>query len=199
MKQIFKLSLLLLALLQAATAFAHDFEVDGIYYNIINSNEAEVTYQGTYDSQYSNEYSGSVTIPATVTYGGTTYSVTAIGEYAFRGCSSLTSIDIPNSVTTIDMWAFSYCTGLTSVTIPNSVTNIGEMAFTGCSGLTSLTIPNSVTSIGEIAFHARRQRQVLTHQQGCRHRYRLQVLTEQQQHIIRIARQKSAWRFYFAG
>ena len=79
-------------------------------------------------------------------------SVTKIGFYAFPGCSGLTSVTIPNSVTSIDMAAFSGCSGLTSVTIPNSVTSIGEDAFRGCSGLTSVTIPNSVTSIGESAF-----------------------------------------------
>ena len=55
MKQLLKLTLLLLALLLPATATAHDFEVDGIYYKI-NGNEVAVTYRGTYSSQYSNEY-----------------------------------------------------------------------------------------------------------------------------------------------
>ncbi len=151
MKHLYKLSLLLLALLLPATALAHDFYVDGIYYNI-NGNEVSVTYKGTYSSQYSNEYSGYVTIPSTVTYGGNTYSVTKIGYYAFSGCSGLTSIDIPNSVTTIDDGAFSGCSGLTRVTIGNSVTTIGNYAFSGCNSLTSIDIPNSVTSIGEGAF-----------------------------------------------
>ncbi len=79
-------------------------------------------------------------------------SVTTIGDYAFGGCSSFTSITLPNSVTTIGDYAFSSCTGLTSITIPNSVTTIGDAAFAGCSGLTSATIGNSVTSIGMAAF-----------------------------------------------
>ena len=79
-------------------------------------------------------------------------SVTTIGECAFQGCSSLTTIDIPSSVTNIEWRAFYDCSGLTSVTIPNSVTSIGESAFEGCSGLTSVTIPNSVTTIGVCAF-----------------------------------------------
>ena len=60
---------------------------------------------------------------------------------------------IPNSVTSIGNWAFYGCSSLTSVTIPNSVTSIGDAAFNGCSSLTSVTIPNSVTSIGESAFY----------------------------------------------
>ena len=91
-------------------------------------------------------------IPETVTYQGTTYSVTSIGNNAFRDCSSLTSITIPNSVTSIGNNAFENCSSLTSVTIPNSVTSIGASAFQNCSSLTSVTIPNSVTSIGNYAF-----------------------------------------------
>ena len=77
---------------------------------------------------------------------------TSIGGSAFRGCTGLTSITIPDSVTSIGDNAFAYCRGLTSVTIPNSVTSIGSSAFSDCSGLTSVTIGNGVTSIGGYAF-----------------------------------------------
>ena len=75
-------------------------------------------------------------------------SVTSIGDFAFSGCSSLTSATIPDGVTSIGGSAFSDCSSLTNITIPNSVTSIGGGAFSGCSSLTSLTIPDSVTSIG---------------------------------------------------
>ena len=101
-------------------------------------------------------------------------SVTSIGDYAFNGCSGLTSITIPGSVTSIGEYAFSGCSGLTSITIPGSVTSIGndafrgiiaeivwgdapqitsidDYAFSGYKGA-SITIPDSVTSIGEYAF-----------------------------------------------
>ena len=80
-------------------------------------------------------------------------SITSIG-YAFRDCSNLTSVTIPDSVTSIGAYAFSGCTSLTSVTIPDSVTSIGDYAFFKCSALTSITIPDSVTSIKACAFNA---------------------------------------------
>ncbi|MBQ6079802.1 MAG: leucine-rich repeat protein [Muribaculaceae bacterium] len=148
MKQILKATLLLLlGILLPSTAAAYDFEVDGIYYNI-NGNEAEVTI-----GPNGFKYTGDVTIPATVIYGGTSYSVTSIGNSAFYHCSGLTSISIHNSITSIGDDAFGNCTMLTSIDIPNSVTSIGGWAFYGCSGLTSIDIPNSVISIGEDAFH----------------------------------------------
>ena len=151
MKQILKLSLLLLALLLPATATAHDFEVDGIYYNI-NGNEVLVTCKGAYFHQYSNEYTGDVVIPTSVNYNGVTYSVRTIDGYAFDGCTELTSISIPNSVNYIGRDAFNGCTGLTSADIPNSITYIGENAFSGCSALTNIEIPNSLTIIRNSTF-----------------------------------------------
>ena len=81
-------------------------------------------------------------------------SVTTINNNAFRNCSELKNITIPNSVTSIGSSAFSGCSGLTSITIPSNVTSIGSHAFSGCSGLTSITIPNSITSIEEALFSA---------------------------------------------
>ena len=79
-------------------------------------------------------------------------SVTSIGWRTFEGCTNLTSITIPNSLTSIEDGAFSGCTGLTSITIPDSVTSVDYCAFSGCTGLTSITIPDSVTMINWYAF-----------------------------------------------
>ena len=81
-----------------------------------------------------------------------TTSDDVIGDYAFSGCSSLTSLTLPSSVTSIGGHAFEKCSGLTSLTLPSSVTSIGEFAFRYCSGLTSLTIPSGVTTIDYYAF-----------------------------------------------
>lgn len=135
------------------TMFASDIQVDGIWYNFDRNNlTAFVTYRGYYYDSYPDEYSGDVVIPASVTYNDTLYTVTNIGSEAFRACTGLTSIEIPNSVTSIGYRAFRDCSSLTSVTIPNSVTYIGGQAFYNCWGLTSVTIPNSVTSIENSAF-----------------------------------------------
>ena len=79
-------------------------------------------------------------------------SVTSIGNSAFCDCSSIANITIPDSVMFIGDRAFYGCTSLASVTIPDSVTSIGEWTFNSCTSLASITIPDSVTSIGERAF-----------------------------------------------
>ena len=78
---------------------------------------------------------------------------TSIGALAFNGCSSITSITLPNSVTSIGAWAFNGCSSITSITLPNSVTSIGAGAFFCCTSITSINIPNSVTSVGVGAFY----------------------------------------------
>ena len=67
-----------------------------------------------------------------------TTGLTSIGDYAFYGCSSLTSVTIGNSVTSIGDYAFRNCSNLTNLTIPDSVTSIGSYAFDGCSSLTTV-------------------------------------------------------------
>ncbi|BDC96666.1 leucine-rich repeat domain-containing protein [Treponema saccharophilum] len=79
-------------------------------------------------------------------------SVTKIGKNAFEGCTALASVVIPESVTEIDDSAFEGCKALASVVIPESVTAIGWHAFEGCKALASVVIPESVTEIGKYAF-----------------------------------------------
>ncbi|MBO7281494.1 MAG: leucine-rich repeat domain-containing protein, partial [Bacteroidaceae bacterium] len=129
MKQLFKPLLAVLLLLCSIVVNAHDFEVDGIYYNILSEDNktVEVTSSGI-------KYSGAVTIPASITYNSINYSVTSIGESAFYYCYDLTSIEIPSSVTSIGEWAFYSCYGLSSIEIPSCVISIGDYAFYNCQG-----------------------------------------------------------------
>ena len=133
-------------------SLAHDFEVDGICYNLINATEVEITYKGSSHNEFENEYTDNIIISETVEYYGFTYSITSIGNYAFYECINLTGIDIPDSVTSIGERAFEGCYSLIDVVIGDNVTSIGEWAFSGCTSLTVVEIPNSVTSIGEWAF-----------------------------------------------
>ena len=147
---------------------AYDFYTGGIYYLITGSNTVKVVNK--YGSDYAfNEgefsYSGNVSIPATVTYNGTTYRVTAIGENAFRESRAvnkngagetprnqgdLKTVTVGNNVTTIEPNAFRDCTGLTSVTLGTGVTSIGSYAFNNCTALTSVisrrATPPTITS-----------------------------------------------------
>jgi hypothetical protein len=115
------------------------------------TNNAQFNYTINNDTITITSYTGSggtVTIPNTING----LPVTSIGDWAFVGSSSLTSVTIPYGVTNIGYCAFQGCTSLTNATIPNSVTSIGVNAFCFCNSLTSVTIPSSVTSIGDGAF-----------------------------------------------
>ena len=147
-----KLAVLMIALVASVSIQAHDFSVDGIYYNILDGNNVEVTFKGAHVNQYVNEYINSVNIPNEVTINNTTYTVTRVGDGAFYACRTLNSVTIPNSVTYIGDTAFYSCDDLTTVDVGNAVTRIGDGAFFRCSFLSSITIPNSVTRIGNRAF-----------------------------------------------
>ena len=123
-------------------SLAHDFEVDGVFYNETSDNTVAVTFEGNSYNDTWMEYIGDVVIPSSVNYyyNGVTYSVTSIGYGAFAYCTWLTSIEIPNSVTSIGNSAFEGCSSLTSIEIPNSVTSIGINAFANCSSLTSIVV-----------------------------------------------------------
>ena len=126
-------------------------EHSGINYTVLTAPSGEEN--GTVEVGPYQDASGNITIPATITGGENTYTVTSIGDYAFANCSGLTSVTIPDGVTSIGNSAFLECHNLTSVDIPDSVTSIGGFAFYYCTGLTSVDIPGSVTSIGNFAFY----------------------------------------------
>ena len=145
----FKNLLTALLMLCTTTVLAHDFEVDGIYYNIISETDltVEVTYKEVGFNSF-EEYIDTVIIPEAVTYDGLIYSVVSIGRHAFDENRNLIKVVIPNSVTNIEYSAFGYCTKLTTLVLGNSVAKIGDYAFCNCYDLLSITIPESVNTIG---------------------------------------------------
>jgi len=176
-----KTLLLFTLLLFGLQGWATTFTVDGVTYTITDATNKTVAIgaeAGTfYTPAINTSTTGTFTIPSSVSYNGDNYAVTAIADYAFYKCSSITSVTIPNTITSIGNAAFSNCLGLTTVTIPSSVTTLGnsvfywcprlksaiilgtlasipDHTFNTCGSLTSVNIPNSVTSIGNWAFYS---------------------------------------------
>ena len=143
MKKIKSLLLAVVALFCCTTTQAYDFKVDSICYQITSEEELTVgvTYQGSTYLFEENNYSGSLTIPATVTNDGKTYSVTSIVTGAFYGCKGVTDVTILGGVTRIEPMAFYNCSGLKSIVIPDCITYIGARAFNACSSLKDITFP----------------------------------------------------------
>ena len=150
----------------------HNFEVDGICYEIVNdkSNIVKVTYKGGDWNTYQDEYSGVVVIPEELTYKGRTYKVTEIGNYAFCGCSKMTSISIPESVWCVGNGAFDGCDGLNEIHINDlsawcgmsfydvtddagdSPLNYADGLYLNGELITNLVVPSDVREIGAHSF-----------------------------------------------
>ena len=135
-----------------------DLSSDRTYYYVwaLGGTDTEIVIPATYedlpvkeidaDAFHQKDQITSVTIPDSVTY---------IGEDAFRGCTSLTTVTfIGNStVTSIEPYTFNGCYALTSINLPDSITSIKEGAFHNCVSLESLKLPNSLESIDSLAFY----------------------------------------------
>lgn len=158
-----KIGLLTALLLAAINASAYDFMSDGLCYNILSEEDrtVEVTYKSSTFSDNESYVNGILSIPTKTLYGSTTYSVIAIGEYAFR-YTGLTQVIIPNSVTKIDITAFE-STGLTAFNVADDnlhYTSIEGVLYNkevtqlvACPAhMTQVTIPTSVIEIGPRAF-----------------------------------------------
>ena len=134
--------LLLVCFVCNISSWADSYTEDGIIY-LLNTSEHTAVVKGVV-----NKYIAVANIKRRVDG----YRVTSIGGLAFKECSSLISVTIPNSVTNIGEEAFSNCTSLTSINIPTSVKKIDNGAFCDCKSLKSINIPNSVTCIGVQVF-----------------------------------------------
>ncbi len=82
-----------------------------------------------------------ITIPSEVYHGSTKYTVNAVDDNGFEGCTNITKITFPTTLQTIGTEAFGGCTSLTEIEIPATVENIGNRAFYGCTSLKSLAMP----------------------------------------------------------
>ena len=137
----------LLAVLLPFLASAHDFEVDGIYYNITSEEKKTVEVTGPSDKKIVDGgykfYKDVVFIPEKVNYVGKEYTVTAVGESAFGCNDELLSVVMPNSIVSIGKFAFSACLKLKSLTIPRNVNEIGDFAFTLMPSLEHLVVDES--------------------------------------------------------
>lgn len=131
MKQVF-LSFILMMLPLAASAY--DVEINGIYYNLNRlDKKATVTYGDWNPIRNGGGYSGEVVIPDYIEYEGIQYDVTSIGSSAFKGCSALYYITIPNSITYIGQYSFEDCYALKAVYChAEEVPSTDQSAFYGC-------------------------------------------------------------------
>lgn len=177
MKQLYgRLGLLATFLLCALSAAAYDFQEDGLCYNILSADDRTVSV-AQYDYYKNADYvSGAVSVPAHVTHNGVRYTVTKIGDEAFRGCYRMVSVTLPETVVALGVRAFGACGGLNMIEIPNSVKTLGDgcfyncdmlqyvqlgqsietiegSAFSGCTNLAYIEIPQGVTTIGRTAFY----------------------------------------------
>ena len=145
----FKFLLSTIFLIASTSVSAHDFEANNngtpIYFNLREGGKAvEVTFRGSQPQDVINEYKGEVVIPNAITFDGTTYPVTGIGEAAFMGCTELVTIHIPSSVTSLGANAFYDCKRLTSVyyNLPaEEVTSISEEVFLNVNPMIILYVP----------------------------------------------------------
>lgn len=154
---------LILMSLGYLTSYAHDFEVNGIYYNITSMSnfEVEVTYRGELD-YYSNNptpYTGDIFIPQKVTFNNKDFTVTGIGKNAFGGTAyhsssgtAITSIWMPNTVRYISEGGFRRCRYLEHIKLSTSLQEIQQHAFYETMSLENITIPENVTVISWMAF-----------------------------------------------
>ena len=178
MKIKIKIMLAVLCFQFGISASAYDFEIDGIYYEIVSFDDWTCRIVSG-----DVVYTGDIVIPNEVTYNGRTLKVTEIGDDAFNGCADLKTLSIEDGTETLSLGSsngtnalFSDCSLetlyvgrnlsyekiyspfyeeeslLTKVTIGPYVTEIGDYMFYGCTGLTEVTIPSSVVEIGEDAF-----------------------------------------------
>lgn len=127
---------------------------DGLWWKVSGPDTVLLLPENNKTQNYSGSYSSmaEITVPATVSYEGKTYRVTAIAAEAFYFNMKTTSITLPEGLETIGGSAFFFASGIKTLHIPDSVKTIGSMAFSGVSNA-PLNIPASIEFIGDSAFN----------------------------------------------
>ena len=120
--------------------------IGDLYYTFSGTNATCIGYASTIN------WNTFTSIPDTVVNNGTTYTVTSIGQNAFKNCTSLALTSLPSGLTTISSSAFNGCTRLALTTLPSGLTEINGSAFSGCTNLALTSLPSGVTSISQSAF-----------------------------------------------
>ncbi|MCR4863671.1 MAG: leucine-rich repeat domain-containing protein [Bacteroidales bacterium] len=95
---------------------------------------------------------GDITLPTTAVYDGVTYTVTQIGQRAFRDYTGITSVTLPKTLSQIEKEAFAGCKSLQTINTPQPLSVIGEYAFDGCSQLKAFSLEASISELGKGAF-----------------------------------------------
>lgn len=119
--------------------------IDGLKYQLDST-----TFEATI---FANDYEDTVVIPASVTYEGMTYPVTAIDEDCFYECAALKSVTIPEGITALPYFAFQGCTALEKVILPSTLIHIGSSCFDSCRSLKSINLPEGITRLPMSCFY----------------------------------------------
>ena len=132
-----KLLLLFVFIIVFGNLKAQNFAIGAVNYTITNTAENKVSIAS------GSCYVGDLILESTVENNGTTYTITKINTFAFANCTTITSIEIPNSVTSVGTYSFFNCTSLSSVNLPDSITKIEDSSFNN-TGIEDIILPNSI-------------------------------------------------------
>lgn len=151
MKSIYyKLLLSTIATIASLQLNAHDFEVEGVYYNVVSLEKLICEVASPNENEI--QYSGIISIPAEVTYRERKFDVVGIGGSAFYDCEDLIEVVLPESVSSIGSNAFKHCYNLERLNLPSTISSIGDCAFENCRKLSNAVIPASLTRLSSGLF-----------------------------------------------
>lgn len=151
MKQVITRMLMLIVVLSTTlSALSYDFEVDGLYYNVVSLEN--LTCEVTCSDNNEMKYRGIINIPSEVTYKGRKLDVIGISTSAFSDCDQLKEVALPRSIISIGSNAFKCCYNLEKINLPSTISSLGESAFEDCYNLKLVNIPSALTKLSSRLF-----------------------------------------------